>query len=379
VRAALAQADPRQAVASIEPALPPYRALVAALPTWRARAAGPPPPALPPVRGKVVPGDAWPGVEALHARLLAEGDLPAAAPVPADGRYAGGLPDAVRRFQARHGLEPDGVLGALTLAELAVPAADRVRRIELTLERLRWLGVTPAGRYVAVNLPEFRLWAIDEGGRVALSMAVVVGRTATRTPVFVDAIEAVEFHPYWNVPRSIAVNELHPALARDPGRLAAQHMELIGDGGHADLRAALASGAVRLRQRPGPWNALGRVKFVMPNAHDVYLHDTPARTLFERSRRDFSHGCIRLEDPAGLAAFALRGRPEADPAAVDALLAAGRNRVVPVAAPIPVVIFYATVNVGGDGRPRFLPDLYGHDARLDRALRALRGPAAAAR
>jgi len=322
------------------------------------------------VRGKVEPGDAWPGVPALRARLQAEGDLPATTPQAPSDRYAGDLPQAVRRFQQRHGLEPDGILGARTLAELAVPAEDRVRRIELTLERLRWLGATPPGRYVAVNLPAFRLWAVD-GGRVALSMAVVVGRVASRTPVFVDAIEAVEFNPYWNVPRSIAARELYPSFARDPGWLAAQHMDLIGGDVPRDLRAALASGAARLRQRPGPWNALGRVKFVMPNPHDVYLHDTPARALFARSRRDFSHGCIRLEDPLALAAFALQGRPEAPRALIDEVLATDRNRVVPLAAPIPVLIFYATVTAGADGRLSFLPDLYGHDVRLEQALRAL--------
>jgi murein L,D-transpeptidase YcbB/YkuD len=375
VRRALGRPDPREALAAIEPSLPLYRTLRAALPQWRARAAGPAPPALPPVRGKVEPGDAWPGVAALRARLQAEGDLPATArDVPSD-RYAGDLPQAVRRFQQRHGLEADGILGARTLAELAVPAADRIRSIELTLERLRWLGATPTGRYVAVNLPAFRLWAVD-GGRVTLSMAVVVGRVASRTPVFVDAIEAVEFNPYWNVPRSIAARELYPTFARDPGRLAAQHMELIGGDRERDLRAALARGAARLRQRPGPWNALGRVKFVMPNPHDVYLHDTPARTLFARSRRDFSHGCIRLEDPAGLAAFVLQGRPEPPQALIDAALASDRNRVVPTAAPIPVLIFYATVIADAEGRLSFLPDLYGHDARLDQALRGLHGPAA---
>jgi murein L,D-transpeptidase YcbB/YkuD len=206
-------------------------------------------------------------------------------------------------------------------------------------------------------------------------MAVVVGKAASGTPVFVDAVEAVEVNPYWNVPRSIASKELYPKLARDAGWLASQQMELLG---RADLRGdglrqALASGAARLRQRPGPNNALGRVKLVMPNAHDVYLHDTPARALFGRSRRDFSHGCIRLERPLELAAFALAGRPEGTTAALQAAIDEGTNRTLRVAPPIPVLIFYATVNVDADGRPRFMPDVYGHDARLDAALRAAGG------
>jgi murein L,D-transpeptidase YcbB/YkuD len=149
-------------------------------------------------------------------------------------------------------------------------------------------------------------------------------------------------------------------------------MELLGGAGlHGEaLRQALASGAARLRQRPGADNALGRVKLAMPNAHDVYLHDTPSRALFARSRRDFSHGCIRLQRPLELAAFVLADRPEAEPAALRTAIEAGANRTLRVAPPVPVLIFYATVNLGEDGRLRFLPDVYGHDARLDAALRA---------
>jgi murein L,D-transpeptidase YcbB/YkuD len=386
LRAALDAPDAAAAVASVEPTLPLYRALLAALADWRVRAAEPEPPRLPAVRGKVSPGDAWAGVDALRARLAATGDLPetaargaaqvlpqAPAPAPTSAqtsgpstRYEGGLVDAVRAFQARHGLDADGVLGARTLEALQVPASRRVRQIELSLERVRWIGDVPAGRFVAINIPEFRLWAV-EGGRAALSMAVVVGKAVSGTPVFVDAIEAVEFNPYWNVPRSIASNELYPKIARNPGYLASQHMELVGAEGDG-LRAALASGAARIRQRPGDDNALGKLKFRMPNAHDVYLHDTPARSLFAASRRDFSHGCIRLQRPRELAAWALAGRPEWTPARIDEAIAVGRNQAVAVAAPIPVLILYSTVNVGEDGRVRFLPDVYGHDARLDAAL-----------
>ncbi len=371
VRDAIAAPTAAVALDAVEPALPTYRALKAVLPHWRARAAAPTPAALPRVPRKVEPGDAWAGADALRARLVAEGELAADASAAPPGRYDAATADAVRRFQARHGLEPDGVIGVATLAALQATPAARVRQIELTLERLRWIGPVPRGRWIAVNIPEYRLWAID-GGRVATSMAVVVGSSVTGTPVFVDAVEAVELNPYWNVPRSIASKELYPRLARDAGWLASEHMELIGGAGaHGEgLRQALASGTARLRQRPGADNALGRVKLVMPNAHDVYLHDTPSRALFSRSRRDFSHGCIRLQRPVELAAFVLAGRPEGEPAALQAAIDAGANRTLRVAPPVPVMIFYATVNVGEDGRPRFLPDVYGHDARLDAALRA---------
>lgn len=371
VRDALASPTAAVALDAVEPTLPVYRALKAALPEWRQRAAAPAPAPLPAIRGKVEAGEAWPGADALRARLVAEGELAADAPAAQPGRYDAAMADAVRRFQARHGLEPDGVIGAATLAALRTTPAARVRQMELTLERLRWVGPVPRGRWIAVNIPEYRLWAID-GGRVAISMAVVVGRPVTGTPVFVDAVEAVELNPYWNVPRSIASKELYPRIARDPGWLASERMELIGGAGaHGEaLRQALASGTARLRQRPGDDNALGRVKLVMPNPHDVYLHDTPARALFTRSRRDFSHGCIRLQRPVELAEFVLAGGSEGGPAALRAAIDAGANRTLRVAPPVPVLIFYATVNVGEDGRPRFLPDVYGHDARLDAALRA---------
>jgi len=377
LRAALAAPTAAAALDAIEPSLPIYRALRDALADWRGRAALPPAAPLPrPDRGgKVVPGDEWSGVEALRERLRRAGDLDEADAVapPADAapRYDGALVDAVRRFQARHGLDADGAIGVHTLAALDVPIDRRVRQIELSLERLRWLGATPSGRFVAVNIPEFRLWAVDTG-RVVASMAVVVGRVVSRTPVFVDEIEAVELNPYWNVPRSIAVNELYPKLVSDPGWLSAEHMELIGaDPLQAgDLRQALAAGTVRLRQRPGERNALGRVKLVMPNAHDVYLHDTPARALFGRSRRDFSHGCIRLERPLELAAFVLADRPDWPLERIQSTIATGRNHWVRPGMPVPVLIFYSTVNRGADGRLRFVPDVYGLDAKLDAALMA---------
>jgi murein L,D-transpeptidase YcbB/YkuD len=176
------------------------------------------------------------------------------------------------------------------------------------------------------------------------------------------------------VPASTAAAELYPRLARDPGWLAREHMELLGATG-GDLRAALAAGRARLRQQPGADNALGRIKFSMPNPHAVYLHDTPARALFARTERAFSHGCIRLERPLELAQWAL-GPAGWDRARIEAAIAEGRNRSVPLAAPIPVLIFYATAVPGPDGRARFLPDVYGLDARLERALDAQRSPAA---
>ena len=375
LRSALAADSAAAAVAAVAPRLPLHRSLLTVLAERRRLAALPPPPPLPPSGSRpapVTPGDTWPGVDALAERLLREGDLHPDAVRPATGRYEGALVAAVQAFQSRHGLDADGVIGAQTRAALEVPAARRVRQVEVSLERLRWIGDTPPAPFVAINIPEFRLWAVRGDGSPPLSMGVVVGRTVTGTPVFVDAIDAVELNPYWNVPPSIASRELYPKLARDPGYLASQQMELLGGAGLSGepLRRALAAGSARIRQRPGALNALGKVKFVMPNAHNVYLHDTPARALFERGRRDFSHGCVRLQHPFDLAEFALGDSLGGSDEQLAGAAALGERRVLRLRAPIPVLVMYSTVNVSPDGRARFLPDIYGLDARLEAALDA---------
>ncbi len=291
---------------------------------------------------------------------------------------AAALPDALRSFQARHGLPQTGQAGPATRAALAVPASRRVTQIELTMERLRWLPEIDAERMIAVNVPEFRLWAYRRRGpgiEQALRTDVIVGRQGRAdTPLFIGAMRTVEFSPYWNVPPSIATTELLPALRRDPTLLLRERMELVGPEGPTTevsprTLSLLESGAMRLRQKPGPQNALGSVKFVLPNSMNIYLHDTPSRELFERTRRDFSHGCIRVRDPGRLAAFVLEDRPEWTPARIRDAMAAGKLVSVPLARPIPVIVFYSTVDVGDAGSIRFLPDIYGYDASLSEALR----------
>jgi murein L,D-transpeptidase YcbB/YkuD len=209
-------------------------------------------------------------------------------------------------------------------------------------------------------------------------MPVIVGRAMRgETPMFIGEMRYVEFSPYWNVPPSILRNELLPQLTRDPSLLQREDMEFVSTRGGGSARATLdeaalaglRSGELRLRQRPGPKNALGGVKFVLPNTMDVYLHGTPAQALFERTRRDFSHGCIRVREPAALAGFVLRGQPEWTPAQIDAAMVSGTNRIVKLAAPIPVVVFYTTAIVDTRGHALFLPDVYGHDRKLANALR----------
>lgn len=372
------------AIDAAEPTLQVYARLKALLAWYRTLATQPsaPVPEVVRPRTRVVEGDAWSGVDALRERLVLLGDLAAEAPV--DGRYAGEIVAAVRRFQSRHGLEPDGVVGRQTIEALNVPVAARATQIELALERLRWLPELPPGPAIVVNIPSFQLWALADASDTrgaALAMPVVVGRALrNETPVFIGAMRAVEFSPYWNVPPAILESEVLPRLARDPGYLQREDMELVPARGHgvaitaidAAGLAALRDGTMRVRQRPGPKNALGGVKFVLPNTMDVYLHGTPEGQLFERTRRDFSHGCIRVRDPEALAAFVLRELPEWTSGAIAAAMTSGQDRWVRLPAPIPVIVFYTTAIVDAAGRAMFMADVYGHDATLLAALRRSR-------
>jgi murein L,D-transpeptidase YcbB/YkuD len=376
LRDAVARRQLAALAASRRPPLPQYARLRAALPRLRALAAEPDEPL--PVWPTLRPGAAADGLDRLQRQLLRLGDLAPADAQAAPARYDGALIDAVRRLQRRHGLADDGVLGKATQAALAVPLRQRVRQLELAMERLRWLPRLDR-RFVGINIPMFRLWAAQPG-EPPLEMAVIVGRALdTRTPVFGAELTQVVFRPYWNVPRSIVRSELLAPIRRDPSYLARHDMEIVRGGGDdaqavpptPDNIARLATGTLRLRQRPGPSNALGPVKFVFPNTADVYLHGTPAPQLFARTRRDFSHGCVRVEDPAALAEWVLRDAPTAWPRErVDAALQGEHNRKVTLARPLPVLLYYVTALVLADGALHFADDLYGHDAQLERALAA---------
>jgi murein L,D-transpeptidase YcbB/YkuD len=385
VRGGLATGNVHDAVAAVEPAFTLHRRLEEALMRYRALAATPLPPLpeLPKGTRKVEPGGIYAGVGAIAERLRRVGDLPADAALPVDNRYAGALVQAVGVFQDRHGLKPDGVLGRETLAALATPLDVRVRQIELSLERLRWLPEFPAGPLIAVNIPSFRLWAFTDAhdDRAAqLSMAVIVGRavSARETPVFIGEMRYLEFSPYWNVPPAIQHGEIVPRLARDPAYWENEEFEAVPTSGSgaaittldAETLSGLEKGTLRVRQRPGAKNALGGVKFVLPNTMDIYLHSTPAQRLFGETRRDFSHGCIRVADPPALAAFVLADQPEWTGERIDAAMAAGKTSTVRLTRSIPVLIFYTTAIVDSTGRVRFQSDIYDYDRKLDSALRA---------
>ena len=346
------------------PHLAIYRNLRSALARYRLLAADDDTESVPTGPG-VHPGDRYPAAQILKRRLEAVGDLPedGSTSVAVPPVYAGSLVDGVTRFQRRHGLNPDGVLGPATQAALKVPLTWRVRQIELALERLRWLPHLEDRRFVAVNIPMFRLAAWDAArrdGLPAFQTGVIVGRALnTRTPVFVEDMRYIVFRPYWNVPSSILRHEILPAIARQPDYLRRHDMEVVSGPGQP----------LRVRQRPGPANALGLVKFVFPNDDDVYMHGTPAPALFGRARRDFSHGCVRVEDPVGLAQWALADQPEWTRDRILEAMNAPTSRTVALSRPIRVVLFYLTAVVTPeDGAIHFAQDIYGHDARLNQVL-----------
>ena len=381
LQAALAAGRLRDAAQEAAPRLPIYASLREALAAYRAlggHAAWRKP--LPPLPGgnaaKLAPGQSYAGLAALAERLGHLGDLPPGLALPA--RYDEPLVGAVKAFQLRHGLAADGVIGKATLAALQVTPAARARQIELALERLRWTPLMKGPRMVVVNIPEFvlRAYEVQDGRiRVEEEMKIVVGKAMdTRTPLFDEDMRFIEFSPYWNVPPSIARAEIVPRLRRDPGYLARQEMEFVSSGGRVDrtvsagLLDAVLAGKARIRQRPGPKNALGDIKFVFPNQSNIYLHHTPATELFQRDRRDFSHGCIRVEHPVALAKFVLKNMPDWTEDRIRAAMGRGQSATLRLAEPVPVLIAYGTALVK-DGRTFFFDDLYGLDRLLDAALR----------
>jgi len=257
-----------------------------------------------------------------------------------------------------------------------------VRQIELTLERLRWTPLMQGPRMVVINIPEFVLRAYEvQDGRIQVrqTMKIIVGKAADlRTPLFDEDMRFIEFSPYWNVPPSIARGEVVPRLRRDPGYFERQGFEFVGADGRAGTTLSAAAldavlaGRLRIRQRPGPQNALGDIKFVFPNRSNIYLHHTPATALFDRDRRDFSHGCIRVEQPVALAGFVLQGMPDWNEERIRLAMAAGVSSTLRLTEPVRVLIAYGTTLVR-DGRIHFFEDIYGHDRLLDLALQRRAG------
>jgi murein L,D-transpeptidase YcbB/YkuD len=360
----------------IEPPYAGYRRIENTLKQYLDLAAKGDGPKVPGGTKTIAPGDAYAGTDQLAERLRLIGDLPQGGSLDS---YSGALVEGVKRFQARHGLATDGKLDAATLRELNTPLSARVQQIDDALERWRWMPTEFQQPPVLVNIPEFRLRAYSEDHQLALSMNVVVGKAApTQTPVFTDDIRFIVFRPYWNVPPGILRRTVIPGILKNSGYLTREKFEVTDSSGRVvsandDLVAGLRSGKYFVRQKPGPTNALGLIKFMFPNTYSVYLHSTPSTELFSRSRRDFSSGCIRLEKPAELANFLLRNQLDGQQpwtlALVQKAMDSGKdNRQVNLAVKVPVLILYVTAVAEEDGTVHFFDDIYGHDERLNALL-----------
>ncbi|HSH42113.1 MAG TPA: L,D-transpeptidase family protein [Arenicellales bacterium] len=373
-REALAAGDPRQMVERLAPRALEYQKLRGFLPGLRAMARSERSFTLP--EHTLREGDSGEAVSELRRRLQFLGDL--------QGPEAGGgdvfgsvLARAVKRFQARHGLEVDGIVGRETRPALETSMARRVEQVELTLERWRWLPRDPGSRYLIVNIAGQEL-DVFRNGRRALHMRVVVGKPFQRTPSFASRIDTVVLNPYWEVPYSIAVNETLPAVRNDPGYLARQNMEVLNrleaggdpiDPDNIDWdQVSSRNFPYRFRQKPGPGNSLGLVKFLLPNPYSVYLHDTPAKTLFNRARRCFSHGCVRLEKPFELARLLLNDEPGRSADIIEEILPNEQNHHIRLSRTMPVYLVYWTAWVDKQDTIHFRDDVYGRDARLKAAL-----------
>jgi L,D-transpeptidase YcbB len=370
-------ASVKEALAPIEPPYPGYQRTLAALQKYSQMAAAEVPDPLPQVAKPIAPGQSYEAVLKLAKRLQFLGDLPGTAQVPENSQsYSGEVVDGVKHFQERHGLDPAGKLGPQTITELNRPMSDRVEALRLTLERWRWLPDNFTQPPIIVNIPEFVLRTFNAPGKPALKMPVVVGRAMrTQTPVLEEDMKYLIFWPYWNVPPSILRGEIIPKIAKDPAYLQKNAFEVATYSGQVvtdgvvsdDVLAQLRAGKLMVRQKPGPKNALGLIKFIFPNDQNVYLHSTPAQSLFSETRRDFSHGCIRVEDPKALAVWVLRNNPGWTPERIDAAFKAQQQQQVNLTYPIPVFIVYGTAIAEEDGTILFFNDLYG----FDKALRKL--------
>ena len=366
-------------VSTLEPSHPGYRRAEKALSSMADAMKDMHETTLPDTIVHLTGGQTGPEAHAVNQRLAELSYLPPALDRPILDTMDATTLTAIHKFQQEHGLQDTGTINRETVAAMNVPLKTRAEQLALTLERWRWVPHQFSAPPLVVNIPEFRVRAYNAAGEVVLSMPVVVGRTGSRrTPMLQATLERVIFHPYWNVPANIAAREIAPHATDGSSYLSQHEYQVIDRSGKvlhssgAELRRQLLSGTARIRQLPGAQNALGNIKFEFPNTFNVYLHGTPQQALFAHARRDFSHGCIRVEDPAGLAAWVLRTQEDGRASEqVATALADPRTRVVPVPRPIPVLVVYGTGIAAEDGSLRFFTDVYGFDASLRKELEDL--------
>ena len=295
-------------------------------------------------------GISSPDIVTIKKRLAITGDMP---PNDTSQFFTDTLVTAVKNFQVRHGFSETGNISDSLIKEMNVPVEKRIEQLLMNMDRMRWLANNPSGNLIVVNIPEFVLH-VYEGKQKIYDIDVVVGKEGHSTMMFNGDLNQVVFSPYWNVPPSIVAKEILPAMEKNPNYLTKENMETTGND----------DGLPVIRQRPGPGNALGKVKFLFPNSFNIYLHDTPSKSLFDRDKRAYSHGCIRVREPEKLANYVLRNQPEWTPEKINEAMNSGNEKYVKVKDPIPVVITYYTAWVDESGRLNFREDIYGHDASL---------------
>jgi murein L,D-transpeptidase YcbB/YkuD len=299
-------------------------------------------------------GTSSPEIANIKKRLMISGDL---AGNDTTQVFNDTLVTAVKNFQARHGFSETGSVSDSLIKEMNVPVTKRIEQLLMNMDRMRWLANNPSGNLIVVNIPEF-VMHVYEGKQKAFDIDVVVGKEGHSTMMFNGDLNQVVFSPYWNVPPSIVAKEILPAMEKNSNYIAKENMEITGND----------DGLPVVRQKPGPGNALGKVKFLFPNSFNIYFHDTPAKSLFEKDKRAYSHGCIRLREPEKLANYVLRNQPEWTPEKINEAMNSGEEKYVKVKDPIPVVITYYTAWVDENGRLNFREDIYGHDANLARKM-----------
>jgi len=302
-----------------------------------------------PITKTMKKGETQASVPSIKKRLQLSQDMPGN---DSSAVFTDTLELAVKTFQKRHGYKQDGVITASLIKEMNVSASERLKQILLNMDRMRWLPQKPVGNLIIVNLPEFMLHVYD-GTKPVFDMVVVVGKVGNNTMMFNGDLNQIYFSPYWNVPQSIIKNEILPAIARNPNYLTNKNMEKIGN---------------NIRQKPGPGNALGKVKFIFPNSFNMYFHDTPSKSLFGQDKRAFSHGCIRLSEPQKMAEWLLRNDPDWNTEKIVSAMNQTTEKGVKLKDPVPVFIIYYTAWVDYDGQLNFRDDIYQHDSELEKKM-----------
>ncbi|HSV11508.1 MAG TPA: L,D-transpeptidase family protein [Hanamia sp.] len=292
----------------------------------------------------------YPEIVSIKKLLLATGDL---SQTDTSDLYDESFENGVKNFQTRFGFTADGIIGKQALKQMSVPVIDRIKQIMINMNRMRWLPQNPPGQLIEVNIPAFLLHVYDNG-KTVFSMPVVVGKDAHSTTIFSDLLTTIVFSPYWNIPRSIVKNEIIPGMDSDKNYLDEHNMEITGE----------ENGLPVVRQKPGDQNSLGKVKFLFPNTFNIYFHDTPAKGLFNKDIRAYSHGCIRLADAEKMADYLLRDNSKWTPQKIHEAMNSGNQQFVKLKDPVPVFITYYTAWVDENGTLNFRDDIYGHDKEV---------------